>query len=135
MKIYLAGPMTGIPQSNFPAFDIAAMELREKGYEIISPAELDEPAERQRALASKDGIITMRQWQEFLARDLKIVSEVDGVAVLGGWHNSKGARQEVFTAVNLDKPIYRVVDTWCGFDLEGPMEAEYIWLGLRRVKS
>jgi hypothetical protein len=35
--------MTGIAQFNFPAFDAAAAELRDQGYEIISPAELDDP--------------------------------------------------------------------------------------------
>ena len=55
MKVYTAGPMTGIPQFNYPAFERAAAELRRKGYDVVSPAELDDPSDKAAALASKDG--------------------------------------------------------------------------------
>ena len=42
MKLYIAGPMTGYPEWNFPAFREAARELRMRDFEMVSPAEMDE---------------------------------------------------------------------------------------------
>ena len=41
MRIYVAGPMTGHPQLNFPAFHTEAARLRALGYEVVNPAELN----------------------------------------------------------------------------------------------
>lgn len=49
MRAYLAGPMSNIPQFNFPAFDDAAADLRARGWDIVSPAELDRPEVRPNA--------------------------------------------------------------------------------------
>lgn len=101
MKFYLAGPMSGIPQFNYPLFDKAAARLRERGFEIVSPAELDDPETRARALASPDGKDTgPHSWGDFLARDVKIVADqVQGVILLPGWYRSRGAKLEAYVGV------------------------------------
>lgn len=110
--VYTAGPMSGIPQFNFPAFDEAAARLRRLGYEVVSPAELDSPESRAAALASEDGdpaeyaSTTGETWGDLLARDVKIVAdEVDVVAVLPGWQSSRGARLETYVARLCGKPV------------------------------
>lgn len=109
---YLAGPMTGIPQYNFPAFDRAAAALRKKGYRIQSPAELDSPEERVRAMASADGSPGDygNNWRWPLRRDADIVMNDDciGVICIEGWEASRGAKLETYIAEAFDKPIYRV---------------------------
>ena len=38
-RIYLAGPMTGLPEFNYPAFHAEAARLRQLGYHVENPAE------------------------------------------------------------------------------------------------
>jgi hypothetical protein len=112
MKVYLAGPMTGIPQFNFPAFDAAAADLRARGYTVVSPAELDRPDTRAAALASPDGAMGSgtnngETWGDFLARDVKLIADegIEAIVCLPGWVNSRGARLETFVARLCDIPI------------------------------
>lgn len=112
MRLYLAGPMTGHAQFNFPRFDAMAEGLRALGHEVQSPAELDDPATRAAALASKDGhpgsgSVNGNTWGDFLARDVKLVADgVDGVAVFHDWWTSKGARLEAYCAHLTGKPVF-----------------------------
>jgi len=121
--------MTGIPQFNIPAFDRQAKRLRDSGYEVVSPTELDSPEMRAAAYASLDGKpdlnggLVGQSWGEVLGRDVIVVADrVDGVVVLPGWAKSRGARLEVFVALLCKKPIY--VDVWYDTDDFVPMLCE-----------
>lgn len=110
MKYYLAGPMTGIPQFNFPAFDAAAARLRSFGFEVISPHEQDSPAVQEAARKSPDGKldsndrIAGESWGQILARDVRLVADdVDGIVFLPGWEKSRGARLEAFVGLLCNK--------------------------------
>lgn len=103
---YIAGPMSGIPRFNIPAFDEAATNLRKAGFNIISPAELDDPVTREMAWNSPDGATLNdthpngESWGDFLARDVKIVADkVQGIIALPGWQRSRGARLEMMVAL------------------------------------
>lgn len=141
MKVYIAGPMSGLPQHNFPAFDAAAADLRSRGFEVISPAELDDPEDRVKALASPDGSLGNdrfdKTWGDFLARDVKLLADdnIEAIFVLPGWMDSRGARLETFVGnalqgmpvfaygvIDLDGQPVRVpypvlVEAWAGVDL------------------
>lgn len=93
IKAYLAGPMSGLPQQNFPAFDIAAKTLRADGWEIVSPAELDDSVDREIAMTDAPA---RKSWGDFLARDVKLLADtgIEAIVFLQGWTDSRGARLE-----------------------------------------
>ena len=107
-KCYIAGPMTGLPQFNFPAFFEAAERLRANGWEVVSPAEIDEPETKAAALASPagapgTGAANGETWGDFLARDVKLIADdgIEFIFVLPGWEKSRGARLETFVGQRL----------------------------------
>ena len=114
MKVYVAGPMTGIPKFNFPAFDAAAASLRAAGFDVVSPAELDDPEDRAAALASETGSSLeygkgqKKTWGQFLARDVLLIADdgIDAIFVLSGWSASRGARLETFVGFLCGIPVY-----------------------------
>jgi Domain of unknown function (DUF4406) len=117
MKLYIAGPMTGLPQFNIPAFDAAAAALRLAGHYVVSPAELDSPEMRAFALQSPDGKmpadgkIASETWGDVLARDVRIISDqVHAIAFLPGWEKSRGARLEAFVGLLTGKLFAYYVD-------------------------
>lgn len=118
MRLYIAGPMTGIRDWNFPAFDSAAEYLRGCGYSVINPADLDRTTgfhESQRAVT---GDFMRRAMQ----RDLSAICECDGVAVLENWQASLGAGIEVALAVRLG---LRIIDAETLEDITNDT-AEYV---------
>jgi nucleoside 2-deoxyribosyltransferase len=107
--VYVAGPMTGIPEYNAPAFRRAAQQLRDEGFRVISPVEMDEEdgISLEAEAATGDGW----DWARALARDIAVViRRVDAVVVLPGWTKSRGAFLETETAYALDKPVLRFPD-------------------------
>lgn len=110
---YLGGPMTGIPQFNFPRFNRVADKLRKQGYNIVSPSELDDPDTLAAAMASVDGapgsgnVENGGHYHDFLSRDLVICAlpRCVGGIFLEGWAKSRGARGESWVLSFLEKQI------------------------------
>lgn len=108
---YLGGPMTGYPQFNFPEFFRVGKLLREDGMAIVSPAELDDKAALDAALASPDGKeekTAGKGWEDYLARDVVIVAlpRCEGGIFLPGWEDSKGANLEATVLEALGKAVF-----------------------------
>lgn len=96
MKIYLAGPMTGYDQYNFPAFDEYARKLRLLGHSVWNPADND----RQNGFDPTLGVDAVPHFTlaECMADDLRAVCLADAVAVMPGWRESRGVNLEVYVA-------------------------------------
>ena len=77
LKVYVSGPMTNMPNFNFPLFNEVAEKLRSYGYDVENPAD--------------KGIIEEWTWSDYLVYDLEKMLDCDAIIQLPGWENSKGA--------------------------------------------
>lgn len=107
-RLYVVGPMRGYDQFNFPAFAEAASLLRDAGYEVCTPAESDLAIGFDPTMNTLDGFLL----DDAVRRDVEMIIWADGVALLDGWENSRGARAEHAIADWLDKPSKPIAE-WC----------------------
>ena len=84
MKIYLSGPMSGLPDCNRPTFNAAAKRLRSEGHAVVNPAELPDDL----------------SYRDYMGRacNALVSGEIDCVLLLPGWEDSPGATAEVALA-------------------------------------
>lgn len=92
MRLYVAGPMTGHPELNFPAFNATAAALRAAGHEVENPAEINpDPA---------------AEWTDCMFADLKALTDCDAIVMLPGWEKSPGAQIERLWATRTGKTVF-----------------------------
>ena len=92
--VYLAGPMRGIDQFNFPAFDEAARNLRSLGWTVFSPAEHDRESGFDETRNTLEGFDIKQAFQW----DCNRVCEADHIVLLPGWEKSQGVAAELTVA-------------------------------------
>jgi len=95
-RVYVAGPMTGIEDYNFPEFIKASEMLRSQGYEVMNPAD--------------HGVVEGAEWSDYLRHDIAKLSRCSKVFFLPGWSSSKGANLEMYIATSLGMEIYYLDD-------------------------
>lgn len=95
-RIYISGPMSGLPRLNFPAFNIAAVRLRNLRWEVVNPVEINSDPEAH--------------WLHCIADDLRAMEGCTAICMLPGWEASFGARIERLAAEKLGLEIFDVAD-------------------------
>lgn len=104
MKIYLAGPMRGVPYFNHPAFHAAAKQLRSEGHEVFSPAEYDNEKHGQNSTGCEETATREHGFDRRAAMKSGLVwicDHADAIAMLPNWEKSSGARAEYALAYAL----------------------------------
>ena len=88
-RIYVAGPMTGLPDFNYPAFNEAERALTERGHDVVNPAR------------AWDGDTATAKWSDYMRRGITDICTAEAVALLPGWRESRGATLEHHVATTL----------------------------------
>ena len=101
--LYIAGPMRRKYRYNFAVFSKACEFLRAKGYQVVSPHEIDLAWGFDPDAKMEDQSVTM---VDMVRRDVEAISLCHTVVTLPGWRQSTGARAEVAIAKWLKKPVY-----------------------------
>lgn len=100
MTVYISGPMTGHKDLNFPAFIAAAFLLRDAGYDVVNPTELNPDPDSS--------------WSQCLRRDIVALMDCDSILMLPGWMDSRGACLERQIAMQLEMTVHYRIDDLLG---------------------
>jgi len=122
-QFYLAGPMRGLPLSNFPAFSTASHVLRSRGFKILSPAEKDIKAgfDVSRPVSEqKFDMGAAFRW------DFKAVVDSNGIILMPGWEHSTGAKAERLVAQLCELEVY-LLDEKFNLTEAPPVDYELKW--------
>lgn len=79
-RVYIAGPMSGIENLNYPEFNRAAAQLRDLGYHVENPAENPAPP--------------CGSWEGYMRLAIAQLVKCEEIHLLRGWSQSKGAKIE-----------------------------------------
>lgn len=92
--LYISGPMSAYKNYNRPLFNAVARALRDAGYEVTNPAEVD---------LGEDAT-----WQDYIAHAKEQLPKCDAVAAIfaDGYYRSDGCLIEQRLAAKHDIPIH-----------------------------
>lgn len=85
MRAYLSGPMSGLPEMNYPAFNFEAARLRAIGFHVENPAQNPEQS----------------SWEAYMKAAIIQMLSCEVVVMLPGWAESRGALIERELAIRL----------------------------------
>lgn len=106
MKCYIAGPMHGMEGFNFQEFHKCAEDLRNGGWTVVNPAEIDHGRENWPE-DTETWIVEPEARAFYLRQDLKLLLDCDCIILLDGWFESKGANIELAAALVAGLDVYR----------------------------
>lgn len=94
-RVYLAGPMTGYKDFNYPLFHRTAKELRALGVTVLNPAETNLPLDSLH--------------QDFMREGISKLLQCSHIIMLPHWSLSEGADLECQVAVACGMEVWAVI--------------------------
>jgi hypothetical protein len=105
-RVYIAGSISNngtLPHEEvvkrLEGFTVAETQLRAYGYDPINPA--------------RRGKVEGKSWLDYMRDSLRDIADSDGIALLPGWEESRGAQIERELGSDLGIPTYSL-DAWLG---------------------
>lgn len=106
-RIYIAGPMSGYPKFNFPAFFKVEEDLTKEGWRVYNPARKDlEDTLDKEAVVTGDAERAIAEgfdFREAFLWDTSRIIRSDAIYMLKGWQFSPGATAEHAIAIVMKK--------------------------------
>jgi hypothetical protein len=112
MKVYIAGPITGIPDNNRAGFAAGEKWAAEQGWEPVNPLAIAHAHPGRRCPVGEaitDGGET-HPYGCWVRADLAALLDCDAILMLRGWTRSRGAKHEHATAAICFMPIHYMPD-------------------------
>lgn len=96
---YLAGPMTGYELYNYPAFALVCEHLKLNQIKVESPHLCPRPE-------NWEEMEELELWQHMMKLAGEMLDRCEGIILMPGWPESRGARAELATAIDRKLPVY-----------------------------
>ena len=101
-KVYIAGPMRGIPEFNREEFAKAERMLKWTGKEVVNPWQLDVDDGMDMSSPSGDTSdiegFNDESMKDIIRKYVELLISCDAIFMLNGWEDSKGASAEYAVA-------------------------------------
>lgn len=100
MRIFISGPMRGVPNFNYPRFNAVAQILRDQGHEVVNPVEVGKAFGKPERINADEGIL-----REVVKAEAALVPTCDAICLLKGWQRSVGAKRELQIALAMGMEV------------------------------
>ena len=113
MRVYVSGPMRGVPNFNYPRFNAVAQILRDHGHEVVNPVEVGKAFGKPERINADEGLL-----REVVKAEAALVPTCEAICLIKGWQRSVGAKRELQIALAMGMEVLvEDIDNSCRIEM------------------